>query len=182
MPKQTTAPEAEFESIPLSQIQSNPHQPRKDFDEAALNELALSIQKHGRINISQIKWGNWVVDLRTGWNPSEGGRRTPQADRLEDEGARKAFLSLILVLEQHLDSGKTSASVQKNLTHQIDQAFQKAGGLKKLEEESAKFEAEHDMNHIAEGMISKVFDQIPKKDRGAITKTLRRALEKKDKR
>ena len=49
MPKQATAPEAEFESIPLSQIQSNPHQPRKDFDEAALNELALSIQKHGLI-------------------------------------------------------------------------------------------------------------------------------------
>jgi len=110
--------------------------------------------------------GNWIVDLKTGWEEKNGP-------------ARSAFLALLQVLSARVNSGKTSASVQKDLNRQIDQAFKTSGGLKKLEKNSAKFEAEHDMNHVAEGMISKVFDQIPKKDRGAITKTLSRALEEK---
>ncbi len=35
--------------IPISQIKANPGQPRKDFDEEALNELASSIKAHGII-------------------------------------------------------------------------------------------------------------------------------------
>lgn len=35
--------------IPLERIQPNPNQPRKDFDEAKLNELAASIREHGLI-------------------------------------------------------------------------------------------------------------------------------------
>ena len=31
----------------LDEIRPNPYQPRKVFDEQALNELALSIQEHG---------------------------------------------------------------------------------------------------------------------------------------
>ena len=32
--------------IPLDQIETNPKQPRKDFDETALQELAASIRMH----------------------------------------------------------------------------------------------------------------------------------------
>ncbi len=35
--------------IPLDQIEANPNQPRKDFDEAALSELAASIKMHNII-------------------------------------------------------------------------------------------------------------------------------------
>ncbi len=35
--------------IPLDQIETNPNQPRKDFDEAALSELAASIKMHNII-------------------------------------------------------------------------------------------------------------------------------------
>ncbi|MBO5182828.1 MAG: ParB/RepB/Spo0J family partition protein [Bacilli bacterium] len=35
------------EEIPLSDLRPNPYQPRKNFDEEALNELAISIKEHG---------------------------------------------------------------------------------------------------------------------------------------
>ena len=37
----------EIVEIPLSELRSNPYQPRKNFDEEALNELASSIKEHG---------------------------------------------------------------------------------------------------------------------------------------
>lgn len=37
----------EIVEIPLSELRSNPYQPRKNFDEEALNELANSIKEHG---------------------------------------------------------------------------------------------------------------------------------------
>ncbi len=36
-------------TVPLDQIEVNPHQPRKDFDDNALSELATSIKLHGLI-------------------------------------------------------------------------------------------------------------------------------------
>ena len=38
-------PESSQEKIKLDEIRPNPYQPRKVFDEQALNELALSIQE-----------------------------------------------------------------------------------------------------------------------------------------
>ena len=35
-------------NIPISEIRSNPYQPRKTFDEKTLNELAASIKEIGR--------------------------------------------------------------------------------------------------------------------------------------
>ena len=37
----------EIVEIPLNELRSNPYQPRKTFDEDALNELATSIKEHG---------------------------------------------------------------------------------------------------------------------------------------
>ena len=53
-------PESSQEKIKLDEIRPNPYQPRKVFDEQALNELALSIQEHGdrkstRLNSSHIE-------------------------------------------------------------------------------------------------------------------------------
>ena len=42
-----STPESSQEKIKLDEIRPNPYQPRKVFDEQALNELALSIQEHG---------------------------------------------------------------------------------------------------------------------------------------
>ena len=40
-------PNEEIVELPLKDLRSNPYQPRKNFDEEALNELASSIKEHG---------------------------------------------------------------------------------------------------------------------------------------
>ena len=40
---------ANFASLPIEQVEVNPHQPRKDFDPVALEELTASIKTHGLI-------------------------------------------------------------------------------------------------------------------------------------
>lgn len=42
-----TTPQNEIVELPLSELRSNPYQPRKIFDEQALQELANSIKEHG---------------------------------------------------------------------------------------------------------------------------------------
>ena len=49
------AKEGEIVEIPLTEIRSNPYQPRKDFDEEALKEIAESIKEHGVIQPIIVK-------------------------------------------------------------------------------------------------------------------------------
>lgn len=42
--------------IPVDHIRANPHQPRKDFKEESLNELADSIKKHGLIQPITVRY------------------------------------------------------------------------------------------------------------------------------
>ena len=42
--------------IPINHIRANPHQPRKDFNEEALEELAGSIEKHGLIQPITVRY------------------------------------------------------------------------------------------------------------------------------
>ena len=50
-----TSSEEEVRELPLSEIRVNPYQPRKTFDEAALNDLAESIKEHGVIQPIIVK-------------------------------------------------------------------------------------------------------------------------------
>jgi len=43
-------------TIPVDHIRANPHQPRQDFNEEALNELADSIKKHGLIQPITVRY------------------------------------------------------------------------------------------------------------------------------
>ena len=43
----TETPKEEIVKVPISELRSNPYQPRKIFDEKALQELASSIKEHG---------------------------------------------------------------------------------------------------------------------------------------
>ena len=43
----TETPSEEIVKVKLSELRSNPYQPRKVFDETALQELASSIKEHG---------------------------------------------------------------------------------------------------------------------------------------
>jgi len=53
-----------FQMIPVSEIQANPKQPRKDFDENALQELAASIKIHDLVQpvtVSRLKNGKFQL-------------------------------------------------------------------------------------------------------------------------
>ena len=54
-------PESSQEKIKLDEIRPNPYQPRKVFDEQALNELALSIQEHGIFQPVILNDGNCFI-------------------------------------------------------------------------------------------------------------------------
>lgn len=43
----TETPKEEIKLVKISELRSNPYQPRKEFNETALNELAASIKEHG---------------------------------------------------------------------------------------------------------------------------------------
>lgn len=47
--------ESDIVEIPLTEIRSNPYQPRKEFDEESLNEFAESIKEHGVIQPIIVK-------------------------------------------------------------------------------------------------------------------------------
>ena len=52
--------------VPINEIRPNPYQPRKEFDEAALNELADSIRTHGIFTPLLVRKGVSGYDLVTG--------------------------------------------------------------------------------------------------------------------
>ena len=52
------------EKIPINQIQPNPNQPRKQFDDSALEELSISIKRHGVIQplvVTPINNGKYTI-------------------------------------------------------------------------------------------------------------------------
>jgi ParB family transcriptional regulator, chromosome partitioning protein len=54
--------EDRIEKIPLGQLQANPYQPRKHFDETALRQLAASIKRHGIVQplvVTPLKNGTY---------------------------------------------------------------------------------------------------------------------------
>ena len=63
----------EIVEIKISEIRSNPYQPRKIFDEEALNELASSIKEHGIVQPIIVK------KSRKGYELVAGERRTKAA-------------------------------------------------------------------------------------------------------
>ena len=60
------AEENDIKEIPVSEIRPNPYQPRKTFNEEALNELALSIKNYGVFQPIIVKKGLRGYDLIAG--------------------------------------------------------------------------------------------------------------------
>ena len=58
------SPSDKIEKIPVDKLQPSPYQPRKHFDESALNELATSIKRHGIVQplvVTPIKDGVYTL-------------------------------------------------------------------------------------------------------------------------
>ncbi len=58
--------ESDIKEIPVSEVRPNPYQPRKTFNEEALNELALSIKNYGVFQPIIVKKGLRGYDLIAG--------------------------------------------------------------------------------------------------------------------
>lgn len=62
--KTLLTPQDRIENIDVGAIQPNPHQPRKHFDEAALKELAASLERHGVVQplvVTPVKDGKYTL-------------------------------------------------------------------------------------------------------------------------
>ena len=77
-----------FASIPIDQIEVNPHQPRKDFDEVALEELTASIKTHGLIQPITVR------RMREGEYQLISGERRLRASKLAELEEVPAFIRL----------------------------------------------------------------------------------------
>lgn len=60
------AKESDIKEIPVNEIRSNPYQPRKNFDQSALDELAESIKNYGVFQPIIVKKGIKGYDLVAG--------------------------------------------------------------------------------------------------------------------
>lgn len=67
-------PEDRIEKLPVDQLVANPYQPRKHFDETALNELAESIKRHGIVQplvVTPVKDGYQLVAGERRWRAAQ---------------------------------------------------------------------------------------------------------------
>ncbi len=70
----STTPESDIIQIPVSEVRSNPYQPRKYFDEVALQELADSIKEHGILEPIIVKKAIRGYDLVAGERRTKAAR------------------------------------------------------------------------------------------------------------
>ncbi|MCX7015774.1 MAG: ParB/RepB/Spo0J family partition protein [Candidatus Sumerlaeota bacterium] len=107
--------------IPLAEIQANPDQPRQDFPEGSLDELALSIKAHGVIQPVVVR------RLNSGYRLIAGERRV--------RAARKVGLDRIAarVLED-TDDGALEKALVENLQREDLNPIHEARAFQKLME------------------------------------------------
>ena len=99
--------------IPVDSIRRNPFQPRSDFDESSLNELAASIRTHGVLQPVLVR----IVD--DGYQLIAGERRW--------QAAKKAGLTDIPCRIMELDNRQVSeAAIEENLKRKDLNVLEKA--------------------------------------------------------
>ncbi|MBR0310824.1 MAG: ParB/RepB/Spo0J family partition protein [Oscillospiraceae bacterium] len=109
-----------LQSLPLSQVECNAEQPRKRFDDAALNELADSIREHGILQPLTVR------RLGTGYYQIVAGERRWRAARL-------AGLTEVPAIVIEADDRKTTVlALIENLQREDLDPLEEAEGYKKL--------------------------------------------------
>ena len=112
--------EGSVQSLKISEVEPNRTQPRKDFDDEALTELADSIREHGVITPIIVK-------------KAENGFYTIVAGERRWRASKKAGLKKIPAIVMDLDDLKTQEiALIENLQRQDLNAVEEALGYKKL--------------------------------------------------
>ena len=118
--EEVRAPTGSVGSLPVEKIRVNPFQPRKDFDEAALEDLKNSIIENGVIQpVTVSKDGD-------GYQLISGERRL--------RAVRKAGFKFIpgYIVEAHEDAGKLELALIENIQREDLNAIEIALALKSL--------------------------------------------------
>jgi len=106
--------------IELSEIEPNREQPRKDFDEEALNELASSIEKHGLLQPIVVR-------------PLLSGRYEIIAGERRWRACRIANLQRVPVIVKAMDQQTAAeAALIENLQREDLNAYEEALGYSSL--------------------------------------------------
>lgn len=110
----------ELLEIPLHEIERDPHQPRKTFDEAALQELAASIKEHGILQPVLVRTGSGTQGKK--WVLVAGERRL-RASEIAGLASLPAFVADDKV--QDTTSGTPRADAGRVLLLQITENLQR---------------------------------------------------------
>jgi ParB family chromosome partitioning protein len=105
--------------IPLSEIRSNPYQPRKEFDEEALKELADSIKEHGIIQPIIVK------KSIKGYEIVAGERRT-RASKMAGKTTIPA------IIKDYTDQEMMEIALAENILRQNLNPIEEAEQFKKI--------------------------------------------------
>ncbi len=115
----STTPESDIIQIPVSEVRSNPYQPRKYFDEVALQELADSIKEHGILEPIIVKKAIRGYDLVA------GERRT--------KAARLAGLEKIpAIVKDFSDEAMMEIALLENIQREDLSAIEEAQAFKNI--------------------------------------------------
>lgn len=114
-------PKDEIKMVPLSELRSNPYQPRKVFDEEALEELSSSIKEHGVFQPIIVK------KAIKGYEIIAGERRA--------KASEKAGLTEIpAIIRDFNDTQMMEIALLENLQRENLTAIEEATAYKKLQE------------------------------------------------
>lgn len=115
----STTPESDILEIPVSEVRSNPYQPRKHFDQVALQELADSIKEHGILEPIIVKKAIKGYDLVA------GERRT--------KAARLAGLERIpAIVKDFSDEAMMEIALLENIQREDLSAIEEAQAIKNI--------------------------------------------------
>lgn len=127
---------SEMRYIKLDEISANPDQPRRSFDEEALNELATSIKEHGVLQpmiVSPAKGGYTIVAGERRWRAAKlaGLVKVPALVRTLS-GQRKLELALIENLQREdlnpMETATAYAKLRAQFNMTVEQIGQRVGG------------------------------------------------------
>lgn len=110
-------------SVPLSEVSPDPNQPRKQFNEAELNELASSIKEHGILQPLLVA------------EKSDGGYMIIAGER-RYRAAKQAGLSVVpVIVKQMAEEKKLEVALIENIQRQDLNPIEEAFAYKRLAEE-----------------------------------------------
>ena len=118
------ASEGDIKKIPLSEIRSNPYQPRKRFDETSLQEPADSIKEHGLFQPIIVK------KSIKGYEIVAGERRT-RAARLA------GFTDIPAIVKEYTDEEMAEIALLENIQREDLNPIEEAEAYAKIIEKSS---------------------------------------------